>query len=85
MRRRGWVDIYIDMLESALIPSKKTRLMYRSNLNFVRFNAYFSDFLQKGLLEETVDSNGRKDYVVSRQGKTLLVALKNAEKIFSES
>ena len=85
LKKRGWVDIYIDILESALTPLNKTRLMYRSNLNFVRFNAYFSDFLRKGLLEQTVDGNGKTGYVVSKQGKTLLAALKNAEKLFSEA
>ena len=85
MKKRGWVDIYIDILESALTPLNKTRLMYRSNLNFVRFNVYFREFLGRGLLEPAVDGDGRKGYVVSKRGKVLLAALKNAEKLFSES
>ena len=85
LKKRGWVDIYIDILESALTPLNKTRLMYRSNLNFARFNVYFGAFLRKGLLVEAVDGNGRRGYVVSKQGKTLLAALKNAERLFSES
>jgi len=86
LKKRGWVDIYIDILESASAPLNKTRLMYRSNLNFVRFNAYFGEFLRKGLLEEARDHDGSaKVYVVTKQGKTLLAALKNAEKLFSEA
>ena len=86
LKKRGWVDIYIDILESAWAPLNKTRLMYRSNLNFVRFNAYFREFLRKGLLVEAENSDGRgKVYVVSKQGKVLLAALKNAEKLFSEA
>jgi len=85
VKKRGWVDIYIDILESALTPLNKTRMMYRSNLNFVRFNVYFNDFLCKGLLEEMVDGDGRTGYVVSKQGKVLLAALKNAEKLFSKA
>ena len=86
MKRRGWVGISIDILEAASTPINKTRLMYKSNLNFVRFNAYFSDFLRKGLLEERNrdDGNGVV-YVISKQGKTLLSALRNAEKLFFEA
>ena len=59
--------------------------MYRSNLNYVRFNVYFLDFLKKGLLEETRNFDGSaKVYVVSKQGKVLLTALRNAEKLFHE-
>ena len=86
MKRRGWVGISIDILEAASTPINKTRLMYKSNLNFVRFNEYFSDFLRKGLLEERNrdDGNGVV-YVISKQGKTLLSALRNAEKLFVEA
>ncbi len=86
MKKRGWVDISIDILESAASPTNKTRLMYRSNLNYVRFNSYFHDFLRKGLLEEVKNSEGNSGaaYVISKHGKILLAALRNAEKLFSE-
>ena len=84
MRKMGWVDISIDILESAITCENKTHLMYKSNLNFTKFNAYFFDFLQKGLLEETV-ADGNVTYVTSERGKTLLAALKTGEKLFSEA
>ncbi len=85
MKKRGWVDISIDILESASTPLTKTRLMYKSNLNYVRFNAYFDDFLKKGLLDETMSQRRTgKAYVVSKHGRVLLAALKNAEKLFRE-
>ncbi len=86
LKKRSWADISIDILESALTPTTKTRLMYRSNLNFSRFNTYFYDFLQKGLLEkkQNGDRNGTI-YVTSKQGKTLLSALRTAERLFSET
>lgn len=85
MKKRGWVDISIDILESASSPLTKTRLMYKSNMNYLRFNTYFRDFLKKGLLEEAKNYDGvAKVYVVSKQGKVLLAALRNAEKLFSK-
>lgn len=84
MNKRGWSDITIDILESGLTPLSKTRLMYKSNLNYARFQKYFLSFLQKNLLQEVKNTDGRtKYYVTSNRGKTLLKALKNAEKIFS--
>jgi predicted transcriptional regulator len=86
VKKRGWSHISIDILESGLTPLSKTRLMYKSNLNFARFSEYFDDFLQKGLLTE-VENHSRKVklYMTSKHGKVLLAALKNAEKIFAES
>ena len=86
MKKRGWSRISIDILESGLTPLSKTRLMYKSNLNFKRFSEYFYDFLHKGLLEEIESNSGIvKLYVTSERGKVLLAALKNAEKIFAQS
>ena len=86
MKKRGWSHISIDILESGLTPLSKTRLMYKSNLNFARFSEYFDDFLRKGLLEEVEKHSGTvKLYVTSEHGKVLLAALRNAEKIFAES
>jgi predicted transcriptional regulator len=84
MKKRGWVGVSIDILESAITPENKTRLMCKSNLNFVLFNAYFSDFLWKGLLEDTAANENGMIYVISERGKTLLAAFKEAERIFSE-
>ena len=85
MKKRGWSHISIDILGSGLTPLSKTRLMYKSNLNFVRFSEYFDDFLQKGLLEEIDHSGKVRLYVTSKHGKVLLEALRNAEKIFAQS
>ena len=85
MRKRGWSDITIDILESGLTPLSKTRLMYKSNLNYARFQKYFDSFLKKGLLEQIENNDGRtRFYSTSKRGKTLLKALKDAESIFSE-
>jgi predicted transcriptional regulator len=54
------------------------RVMYRSNLNFERFNKYFYDLLRKGFVEEMDNGNGRSLYKITGQGRTLLAVLKKA-------
>jgi predicted transcriptional regulator len=83
VRKRDWQAISIDILEATLTPQKKMRIMYKSNLNFERFNRYFYDLLRKGFVEEVNDSDGRSSYKISERGKTLLVALRKARELFS--
>ena len=83
MRKRDGQAISIDILEATLTPQKKMRIMYKSNLNFERFNRYFYDLLRKGFVEEVNDSDGRSSYKISERGKTLLVALRKARELFS--
>ena len=82
MRKRGWEAITTDILEATLKPEKKMRIMYKSNLNYTRFDKYFQDLLVKGLIETLDDSDGKTAYVISARGKTLLNALKKAREIF---
>ena len=58
------------------------RVMYKSNLNFERFNSYFYDLLKKGFIEEINKSQSREEYKITERGKTLLDVLKKAEAIF---
>ena len=57
--------------------------MYRSNLNFERFNKYFYDLLRRGFIEEMNDFNGRKVYKTTERGRTLLKVLKEAQELVS--
>lgn len=79
--KRGWGTITIDILEATLTPQKKMRIMYRSNLNYARFNKYFSDFLKKGFIEAKEDHDGKVCYRISQRGKTLLDVLKKAQEL----
>ena len=81
MHKRGWGTITIDILEATLAPQKKMRIMYSANLNYARFNKYFSDFLNKGFIEKTSDPDGKVCYHISQRGKTLLAALKKANEL----
>ena len=83
--RRSWPEITAAILETTLNPSKKTRIMYKSNLNFERFNRYFCDLLRKGFIEEKNGSEGRLVYKTTKRGRTLLEVLRKAHKlVFSE-
>jgi len=58
------------------------RIMYKSNLNFERFNKYFYDLLRKGFIEEMNDSNGRPVFKTTERGRTLLKVLGKARDLF---
>jgi len=64
-----------------LTPQKKMRIMYRSNLNYARFNNYFSDYLKKGFIEAKKDHDGKMCYHISERGKTLLAVLRKAQEL----
>ena len=81
VRRRGREDITMDILMATLTPQKKMRLMYKVNMNYERFNKYFHDFLRKGFIVQTCDSDGWPCYLISPKGKTLLAVLKKADEL----
>ena len=85
MQRRSWPEITIKILEVTLKPSNKMRIMYRSNLNFARFNRYFYDLLRKGFVKEVNSSDSCDKYKITERGRTLLDVLRKAEALlFSE-
>jgi len=83
VQKRSWTAITVDILEVTLTPANKMRIMYRSNLNFERFNRYFYDLLRKGFIEEMNDSNGRPVYKTTERGRTLLEILRKAQELVS--
>ncbi|UCB61346.1 MAG: DUF4364 family protein [Candidatus Bathyarchaeota archaeon] len=79
MTRRSKMEVIIDILKEALDGANKTRIMYRANLNFLRFNIYLSEMLENGLLTKTNDGNGRAVYTATEDGKALLETLRKAQ------
>lgn len=73
MRKRGWGAITVDILEATLTPQKKTRIMYKANLNYERFDEYFYDLLGKGFIVGVDDNDGKYSYMISEQGRIFLV------------
>lgn len=56
--------------------------MYRANLNFCRFNRYFSKLMDEGLIVATENPGGIV-YKTTDKGRELLKLLKNACEIAS--
>jgi predicted transcriptional regulator len=81
LQKRDRETITVDILEAASDPQKKTRIMYKANLNYVRFSKYFVDFIRKGFIVESFDSQGNPEYKISERGNALLLALKEAREL----
>lgn len=85
LQRRSWPEITAEILEASLNPLSKMRIMYKSNLNFERFNRYFYNLLKKGFIEEMNGSDRRVMYKTTERGRTLLDVLRKAQElVFSE-
>jgi len=83
MTRRSRTEVVVDILTEALDGAHKTRIMYRANLNFLRFNRYLSEMLENGLLKKDNDGNGRILYKATEDGKALLETLRKAQEFMS--
>ena len=83
MSRRSRSEITIDILTEALKGASKTRIMYRANLNFLRFKRYFSELESKGLIMVTSNPGRRMVYRTTEKGKNALEILKKAKQIMS--
>jgi predicted transcriptional regulator len=78
------MKIVTDILRESLNPASKTRIMYRANLNFLRFRKYLSELLENGLIdEENIFDNGVVYYRTTDKGRDLLKVLKKAEELLS--
>lgn len=82
--RRSRIEVIKDILSEARKGANKTRIMYRCNLNFVCFNRYFKELIEKELMFE-VGSNpdGVKIYKTSEKGLSLLEVLEKAKDMIS--
>jgi len=72
----------MDILDEAFRGVNKTKIVYRANLNFMRFEKYFHEFMEKGLIEvaENPDNNTTL-YKTTEKGKELLELLKEVQKL----
>ena len=86
MGRRSRAEVIIDILSEAMKGANKTRIIYRANLNFLRFERYFGELLSRGLIV-VVDNPGVNSggvvYLTTEKGRELLVILRKAQDIVS--
>jgi len=82
--RRSRTEVIADLLSEALGGANKTRLMYRCNLNFTRFNRYLQELLDAGVLE-CINPNptGITIYKTTYKGRELLRILRKASEFMS--
>ncbi len=79
--RRSKYEICADILRATLSGSKKTRLVYATNLNFNLVNKYLPRLMERGFIEATGDGH----YITTPKGVQFLkeyddlVALMNAD------
>lgn len=84
MGRRSRIGVIIDILTEASYGANKTRIIYRANLNFLRFKRYLSELLENDLIVEVNNADGGGvTYRTTDRGKTLLEVLKKAERYVS--
>ena len=78
------MEVVADILTEALNGAKKTRIMYRANLNFLRFKKYFSVLLDEGLIAMVNNpGSGGVVYKTTEKGRALLEALRKARRFIS--
>jgi len=83
-RRRSRAEVIADILGEASDGANKTRLIYRCNLNFARFNRYLHELLRANLVE-CVNANpeGVALYKTTEKGRELLEVLRKASEFLS--
>lgn len=82
--RRSEMEIIADILEVALEPRNRTRLMYRTNLSFFQANRYFRRLLEKGLIAKIDGSKDKLTYYrTTEKGEILLKTLNRAEEFLA--
>jgi predicted transcriptional regulator len=78
-RRRGEVQILLDVLGITVNGVRLTHLMYRANLSYSTLRRYLSGAIGRGWIVRASDSDGVMVYRITEEGKTLLKRLRDVE------
>ena len=82
-KRRDRLEVVNAILDIAIEGAVKTRIMYRTNVNFRQFEDYVDTLLGAGLVE-VLDGGDRRIYKTTEKGKVLLSRLRETSWIFNE-
>jgi predicted transcriptional regulator len=80
-RRRGEVQILIQILNLSLNGIKVTRLMYRANLSYSTLRKYMLAMLKQGLIYKVNHIDGSALYFTTEKGRLLLGKLKEVRHV----
>jgi len=78
-RRRGEVQILMDILSTSSSGIRVTHLMYRTNLSYSTLRKYLRTTLKQGLISKTQNSDGSVSYRTTEKGKLLLNRLREVK------
>jgi predicted transcriptional regulator len=82
-KRRDRLEVINAILDVAVEGAVKTRIMYKTNVNFRQFEDYLDTLMDAGLVE-ILELGTRKVYKTTEKGKTLLSRLRETSWIFNE-
>ena len=82
-RRRGAVQIIIDILQISLKGVKVTHLMYKANLSYLTLQKYLSMMSKRGLIVKICNNDGSTVYRATEKGKRVLDRLKEVKYVLS--
>ncbi len=69
LSKRDRIQILLQMLEVANVPTKKTHLMYGGGINYYQLEKHLGLLLQLGMVEEIKLSDGAVVYRTTERGR----------------
>jgi len=71
-QQRSRIDIIASILECSINGVRKTKLVYKCNLNFSQFNLYKNCLIKAGLLSNLKQDNNTEIFKTTDKGKEFL-------------
>ena len=81
--RRSRIEIINDILTASKNGAKKTDVMYRANLSFGQLQRYLSFLVDRGLISNRRNDDGKVRYKTSERGKKVLEKYKELNNLIN--